>query len=490
MMTRTSTSTSSISGGGGIELSSTLRDLWIDLSSDAGFSESRIAELVFGRCFPRLRRLRFHITSDIQLTHLWLGKGSWRVKEQEQKQEQDQDPLLELRELSVTCNLGDNYPAFWPRFLSRCVNLTSLNVTRIDRPWIHQSHAFVHLESLQILEVYASDLHLLTDAFKSGILPRLNSIHIDKYGTGLLAGADVDIAEMLKAGSTRWRSVNLPGVEELAIEVLMEHSLTLEHLILRRCRRLTSAHIQQFLASCPRLVTFSALEEDTYEFNEKSNITAQDFIDLNTSSDSLDIGDPAAVSSWLRPWKCESTLKVFRAKVTGIPRPDVSKLYFLGPNPDRNILLESYLGQGFDLQRRVYERFARFTNLERLELGNYGFGYNLPSIPNAALAEIMGHHTSSDGTYGVNNSFHDYQNHCLSMNLESGLGLLGGLKRIKEVRLIRMLTDIREADVAWMMEHWPKLEFLGGLNAEIYGLSVQMWIEKEYPDLKTQVVFL
>ncbi|KAG0273513.1 hypothetical protein BGZ95_010677 [Linnemannia exigua] len=203
----------------------------------------------------------------------------------------------------------------------------------------------VHLDSLQIHEVSALDLDLLTDAFNSGTLPRLQSIHIAIYGAGLPEGGDADIAEMLKAGSSGWRT----------------------------------------------------LEEDTYEFHEKSNISAQDLIDLDTPLDFLKSANPPAVSPPLKSWKCESTLKVFRVMVTGIPRPDVRELYFLGTIPDRNVLLESYPGQSLDLQRRVYERLARFTNLERLELGNNGFTYNPPSIlSNATLTMALDHQLASD----------------------------------------------------------------------------------------------
>lgn len=48
----------------------------------------------------------------------------------------------------------------------------------------------------------------------------------------------------------------------------------------------------------------------------QSFISVHDFIDLEPSSD------------YINPWPCEWTLKVFRARICGIPRPDVTQTYY------------------------------------------------------------------------------------------------------------------------------------------------------------------
>ncbi|KAH7053563.1 hypothetical protein BKA57DRAFT_490216 [Linnemannia elongata] len=71
----------------------------------------------------------------------------------------------------------------------------------------------------------------------------------------------------------------------------------------------------------PRLETFVTLIEGHYEndgpcSDEDTHFLAEDFIDA---------ADPS--SDPLRPWACESSLKVFCAKITGIPRPDITHFW-------------------------------------------------------------------------------------------------------------------------------------------------------------------
>jgi hypothetical protein len=129
--------------------------------------------------------------------------------------------------------------------------------------------------------------------------------------------------------------------------------------------------------------------------------------------------------------------------------------------------------------------------LERLELGNNGPTYHYPRLHATSSAGIAGY-PNGDGTSDDKESegFRNYQNHCLAMNLKSGLELLAGLKQLKVVSLVRMLTDIRKRDVRWMVKNWPRLKALNGLNAEINGLAVQTWIDKTYPNLKSTLVFI
>jgi hypothetical protein len=202
-------------------------------------------------------------------------------------------------------------------------------------------------------------------------------------------------------------------------EELIKHCLTLGELEVRRAIKLKSQQIYRILSTSPRLVRFEALAEDSWSALDETHISAQDFIHLDSFTSSL------------TPWPCESTLKVLRARISGILRPGVTK-----------IAQEQYSGQRINLQRQVYGRLARFTNLERLELGHEGvsYDYQFPFQPSPG-EEVRG----------------ECDDHvdCLDMSLDSGLAMLEGLTKLRELSIQRMATSIGVEEVKWMIRHWP-----------------------------------
>ncbi|KAI1300361.1 hypothetical protein EDD11_006289 [Mortierella claussenii] len=76
-------------------------------------------------------------------------------------------------------------------------------------------------------------------------------------------------------------------------------------------RFLKRENMRQTLASNPRLQTFVTLNGGSNPVPEAAHFMPEDFIDLDHASNSL------------KPWKCESSLRMFRAKILGIPPPDV-----------------------------------------------------------------------------------------------------------------------------------------------------------------------
>lgn len=83
----------------------------------------------------------------------------------------------------------------------------------------------------------------------------------------------------------------------------------------------------------------------------------------------------------------------------------------------------------------------------------------------------MSSNTDHDGDFihGERGGFHEYQISCQAMSLTSGLEALEGLRKLKVMSCVRMLTDIRVEEARWMVEAWPRLEFVGGLNMETHG---------------------
>ena len=89
--------------------------------------------------------------------------------------------------------------------------------------------------------------------------------------------------------------------------------------------------------------------------------------------------DPAAGA--FKQWLCKSSLKVFLAKVLGIPRPDITLTHYCHSREELlddegnvigvvDVLQETYPGQSRELQRQVYESFSRLTHLEVLGMGH------------------------------------------------------------------------------------------------------------------------
>ncbi|KAF9953558.1 hypothetical protein BGZ65_004604 [Modicella reniformis] len=133
----------------------------------------------------------------------------------------------------------------------------------------------------------------------------------------------------------------------------------------------------------------------------------------------------------VKTWACESSLKVLKVMVTGIPRPDLEGVEVVG---------EVYAGEGPTIQSQVYDRLARLTNMESLWLGH--------SRPNSSNSKKLWD--------------------CLEMSLESGLDKLSGLKGLKELSVSHMSTKIGLKELQWMIEHWPRLRAIYGLNGHYF----------------------
>lgn len=223
----------------------------------------------------------------------------------------------------------------------------------------------------------------------------------------------------------------------------------------------------EILGSSPNLHTFVTLRESPCQDANVPQfpfLLADEFIDLEPSA------------SQLRPWLCESTLKDFRAKIAGIPRPELTKTFHGHSLQERMVLKETYPGQGQEYQRQVYRRLARLSRLERMELGyedrDIQDEYELPE----AILDLEhwedGHH----------------QYNCLEMSLRSGLGLLEGLKELKALNVMRMATLMGREEVDWMMTNWPKLKQVGGFNYSVdVEVTAQNWLCEKYPQIKLMI---
>ncbi|KAF9152105.1 hypothetical protein BG015_005764 [Linnemannia schmuckeri] len=306
---------------------------------------------------------------------------------------------------------------------------------------IQALEACIHLRSLEIQTPRSDSLRLLAAALKTG-LPNLDTIGIiNKLGDI----PDEDNADMLSAGRKGWRSIRIWKAGPLTADVVIKHCSTLESLCMQEAAGLTSAHMLQVLSSSPKLESFITLVEDGDEYyeyvkNENTHIAAEDIIDADL------------MSSFLKSWACESTLKIFRAKISGIPRAEITQTFSKRPLKEGMVIQETYPGQSLDIQGRVYDRLARLTRLERLGLGNEDRDLN---------NDIRHNFPRQEEQEEIDELDDDYQQYdCLGLSLQSGLWELKGLKELKVLSVARMTTRIGPEEKRWIRLNWLRIERL------------------------------
>ncbi|KAG0286139.1 hypothetical protein BGZ96_009742 [Linnemannia gamsii] len=243
------------------------------------------------------------------------------------------EPLLLLNEVRIICQderkYFETHPSLCSRLLRRCINLETLVVTAMDQAWIPALESCSLLRNLKIVDSCKDSPCSLTAALRTGLC-NLDNIYITDRAHRTI---DEDNAAMLSASRKGWRSISLQHVGPLTVEAVLRHCSTLETLSLRKATGLTSAHMAKILPSSPRLKSFTTLAEDNYAGSwtnvEETQISASDFINADSFSDSL------------KPWACESTLKMLRAKISGIPSSDIAQTL----SGHRMVLQETYPGQ-------------------------------------------------------------------------------------------------------------------------------------------------
>ncbi|KAF9353152.1 hypothetical protein BGX34_011776 [Mortierella sp. NVP85] len=225
--------------------------------------------------------------------------------------------------------------------------------------------------------------------------------------------SDEDMATILDGSRAGWKAVKVERCGRLrgpAMDALAKHFSTLEVLVVDGIEGAMMNDMVQVPRLCTKLRTLAYIDTDYCEMNGCSKIDAKVFIDQDPDT------------GVLKPWKCEASLEVLKVMIVGIPRPDLES---------DEVIKEAYPGEGREIQGQVYDRLARLTNLETLWLGD------------------------ECGRSGVQSP---------EMSLESGLGKLCGLKKLKELNVAGFLTRIGVGEVQWMVENWPKLRIIYGFD--------------------------
>ena len=145
------------------------------------------------------------------------------------------------------------------------------------------------------------------------------------------------------------------------------------------------------------------------------------------------------------PWSCRWITKL-EIQISGILRPDIYTDY-------KNRLAPTLLGvsmkQSRAIQRQVYAQLGQLTLLQTLSLGT-----DSPATQLDVSTDMNGTPVFFDPRLQLS---------CLEMTLESGLGLLAGLRDLESLIVANMDHRIGAAELQCMEKSWPNIKQVKGL---------------------------
>lgn len=270
-------------------------------------------------------------------------------------------------------------------------------------------------------------------------MPNLCEIHL---GSQWLDASDDNLAMILSRARHGWKVVKLGSIEnfgDATRQALSKHFSILETLLVDRTDGFRSHDMVQVLSSTTKLCTLIDNFANSHGNLDSRRCNANVFIDRDSST------------GLLNTWLCENSLRNFSVNIRGIPRPDLE---------GRGVVEETYPGQGREIQKQVYDRLGRLTKLESLQLG----------------------YTHPVGSKLTNKAI---QMDCLEMSLESGLWKLKGLKSLKKLDVAHMAVRIGVREVQWMVEQWPRLHTICGLDSdEERVVKAVRWLRENHPEIE------
>lgn len=262
-------------------------------------------------------------------------------------------------------------------------------------------------------------------------MPSLDTVKFGSSGRDPLYN-DEKVARILASGTKGWKAVHCGSVACVgpqAIAAVLKHAATLEEFSVIRVQ--VSTDITRILKSSPKLRTFEAIDELEYSNSLELGVSGSDFVDWD---------EEAKV---FRPWSCKDTLETLAIKIINVPHWDYQFTYS-GPGGVLDF---------FKIQQKVCERIGTFTNLKALQLAP--------------------------------KSYRSRKQHaCVHLSLDSGLDKLASVKKLEKLHINNMghrVTQVQE--VEWMVEHWPKLWRLDGLDRDS---KAYKWLKENHPEIQQQ----
>ncbi|KAF9548704.1 hypothetical protein EC957_005943 [Mortierella hygrophila] len=245
--------------------------------------------------------------------------------------------------------------------------------------------------------------------------------------------------------------------DNTVMDAFLRHAPTLEYIDVSGCR-FCAETLQALLDNGPRLKSVKTMEDD---LGYRPSLETE--LDFMRAIQHL--------------WRSEM-LEVFECKIVNVPRPDVfvSEIepeldlsQWIPPPP--KFTLETppsplAVQVSHNLQRLLLKNLGRCKHLRKLWLGTFGNNRNDPEYSYLDLNGLR--RMVVDGYM---------QTSCLELSLTSGLDELSGLEELEELVVARMAHRIGLAEVKWMVEHWPRLRRIYGL--EYYDYDDQLLDEEE-----------
>ncbi|KAF9916322.1 hypothetical protein BX616_004049 [Lobosporangium transversale] len=310
-------------------------------------------------------------------------------------------PLLQGLKVLILgrCHDTTNSKSFWPQLWESCYHVEDLGVGDVDK---------------DIIEALVEKM--------SRYMPKVHQLQLGEGGNMMRGLEDEEVASLLAnpcqhQGWTIVRTKSYINFGKLSMLNLGRHCSNLAELDITDCKYF-SKDLASILSICPKLQVLTTINDNFSWQPAAYTLNANDFMDLDSAAGRL------------KPWACESSLKVLKVIISHIPRPDLS-----GSQDEETVVGEAYFGEGRIIQNRVYERLGRFSNLETLWLG---------------YASYDPYTDYEDVNYPV-------QRGCLEMSLESGMDRLAGIKNLQELNVTRMAAKIEAAEMKWMKRTWPNL---------------------------------
>ncbi|KAK3841867.1 MAG: hypothetical protein J3R72DRAFT_444561 [Linnemannia gamsii] len=172
------------------------------------------------------------------------------------------------------------------------------------------------------------------------------------------------------------------------------------------------------------------------------------------------------------PWSCK-WLRLLNVKIGGIPRPDIRTDARGLPIRPGTVLHSGTMKESRAIQRKVYAQLATLECLEELLLGVHSPFSEVIFVKQRGAEISVGDISGSIRSNGSNGEaeeelfYYDtgLQQTCLEMSLESGLGLLSGLRSLKMLGVHNMEHRMDIGELKWMKKHWPLMRHIGGIPA-------------------------
>ncbi|KAF9425197.1 hypothetical protein BGZ76_003383 [Entomortierella beljakovae] len=355
-----------------------------------------------------------------------------------------------LRNLYIGGHIKNIDGYIWSKFLSRCHNLQRISIAKYAGTMFLEYHSLgwiapIIRESMpHLTELEFITAHLLEQQFVS-ILDSCSGLTEIKLPFGGVFG-------------------------RLAIEAAIKHAPTLERIFMEGCSQMRSRDVGFLLTSAPNLKSLTSMARGESQSTRCPRLSAISILAMD-------------------PWIC-GNLTVLKLTIMSIPRPDLR-----GDGKQGSM---AAIQRGIDIERSVCSQLGSLVHLEELWLGREYTIYGPIVDDNEDEGGSMDNTQDEDSNYSEQEEWENeydeeegegdiqtdedydedayysdfdvytpptegFQSDCLQLTLATGLELMENMKAMRILNIHSMAHHVRQAEVQWICEKWPKLTTIVGL---------------------------